>query len=98
MEKAQIPASSLEGLRVGRVFIRLILNTKGMNMNLEFVLLSYSQRGRVFRHDENLGKICLMFNNITQCFDLSDFYRLKKTVEGTNMPEFFGRHGNETPE
>ena len=64
-------------------------------MNLEFVLLSHSPRGRVFRHEDKMDKICLMFNNITQCFDLQDFYRLKKSVEEIDVEEFFGRHASE---
>ena len=65
-------------------------------MKLEFVLLSHSPRGRVFRQEENLGKICLMFNNITQNLDLPDFYRLKKSVEEIDVEEFFCRHASET--
>lgn len=63
-------------------------------MNMEFVLLSQSPRGRVFRQEENLGKICLMFNNITQNFDLPDFYRLKKSVEEIDVIAYFGQSTN----
>ena len=58
-------------------------------MNLEFVLLSHSPKGRVFRQEENSGKICLMFNNITQNFSLCDFFRLKKSVEEIDIVSFF---------
>jgi hypothetical protein len=38
-----------------------------------------------------MDKICLMFNNITQCFSLSDFFRLKKMVEEIDIVAFFGQ-------
>lgn len=87
MEKAQFSVTNLEG-----VASRKGLHPSNLNinkMNLKFVLLSHSQRGRVFRHEDNLGKICVMFNNITQSFSLHEFFRLKKSIEEIDLTAFF---------
>ena len=58
-------------------------------MKPEFLILSKNIRGSVFKCHDGKDKICLMFNNITQCFTIHEFIQLKRTIELVDIEQFF---------